>query len=205
MGDEADGLLRCGPELQQLFVEVVADDFVQRAEGLVHQQQIGIEGERTGNRGALLHAAGELPGEFLAEAGEVDEVEGAGDAGLLLVARIAHDLQRQRDVLLDGAPGIKRGGLEDIAVGAVLAGVLRRRAIDRDGAGGRLFEIGDDAQEGGLAAAGGADEGDEVALFDLQIDAGQRMHRSVAGVEGEPEIAGGDDGGVGRRHAQRLS
>ncbi len=54
------------PELQQLLVEVVANDLVERAEGLVHQQKIGVEGERAGDRGALLHAARKLPGIFLA-------------------------------------------------------------------------------------------------------------------------------------------
>ena len=70
----------CVPQLQQLLVEVVADDLVERAERLVHQQQVGVEGQRAGDRGALLHAARELPGKFVLEAGEVDEVEVARDA-----------------------------------------------------------------------------------------------------------------------------
>ena len=78
--DEADRLVGARPELQQLLVEVVAHDLVERAERLVHQEQVGVEGERTGDRGALLHAAGELPGIFLLEAGEVDEVDRALDA-----------------------------------------------------------------------------------------------------------------------------
>ena len=72
------------PQLQQLLVEVVAHDLVERAERLVHQQQVGVEGERPGDRGALLHAARQLPGIFLLEAREVDEVERALDARLLL-------------------------------------------------------------------------------------------------------------------------
>ena len=116
----------------KLLVQVVADDFVERAEGLVHQQEVGIEGERAGNGGALLHAAGKLPGEFLAEAGEVDERQRMVDALFLLGLGIAHDFKRKGDVLLDGAPWIKGGGLEDIAIGAVLAGVFRRRAVDED-------------------------------------------------------------------------
>ena len=56
----------CVPEPQQLLVELVADDLVERAEGLVHQQQVGVEGQRAGDRGALLHAARELPGKLAA-------------------------------------------------------------------------------------------------------------------------------------------
>ena len=73
-------LLVSRPELQQLSIEVVADDLVERAERLVHQQQVGIEGQRAGDRGALLHAAGELPGKFLLEAGEVDQLQRPLDA-----------------------------------------------------------------------------------------------------------------------------
>ena len=67
MGDEARSVLsRPRPELQQLLVELVAHDLVERAERLVHQQQVGIEGQRAGDRGALLHAARQLPGILLA-------------------------------------------------------------------------------------------------------------------------------------------
>ena len=73
-------LPRLVPQPQQLLVEHVADDLVERAERLVHQQQIGIERQRARDRGALLHAARQLPRELLAEAGEVDEFEPLGDA-----------------------------------------------------------------------------------------------------------------------------
>jgi hypothetical protein len=35
-----------------------------------------------------------------------------------------------------------------------------------------LLQVGDHAQQRGLAAAGGTDEGDELAAADLQIDIG---------------------------------
>ena len=73
VGDEDHRLLGLRPELQQLLVQMVAHDLVERAERLVHQQQVGIEGERAGDRGALLHAAGQLPGKLLLEAREIDQ------------------------------------------------------------------------------------------------------------------------------------
>ena len=60
-------------------------------------------------------------------------------------------------------------------------------------AGGRLFEIGDDAQERGLAAARGADERDELALLDVEVDVAERDDVAVVGLEGEAQIFGGDD------------
>ena len=52
MRDEHDGALAGvgAPELQQLLVQAVSRDLVQRAEGLVHHQQLGLESERTRDR-----------------------------------------------------------------------------------------------------------------------------------------------------------
>ena len=44
-------------------------------------------------------------------------------------------------------------------------------AADRDLAGGDRLEAGDHAQQRGLAAAGGADEDDELAVGDVEVDA----------------------------------
>jgi hypothetical protein len=85
------------PQFQKLLVELVADDFIERAERLVHQQQLGIEGQRARDRHALLHAARQLPGKLLLETAKVHEVEIA----LHPFRRIAdaHDLQRQATLL----------------------------------------------------------------------------------------------------------
>lgn len=132
MGHEADGLAGRIPELQQLLVEVIAHDLIQRAERLVHEKQVGIEGKRAGDGGALLHAAGKLPGVFLAETVEVDEVHCTVDALALLGLAVTHDFERQGDVLFDAAPRIKSRRLKDVTVGAVLAGIFRRGAVDGD-------------------------------------------------------------------------
>jgi hypothetical protein len=78
---------------KKLLVEVIAHDLVQRPERLVHQENIGIEGERAGNRGALLHAAGKLPGELLAEPGKLHQRQRLFGALALLGLGKAHDLQ----------------------------------------------------------------------------------------------------------------
>ena len=118
---------RLRPELQQLLVQMVADDLVERAERLVHQEQRRVEGERAGDRGALLHAAGELPGKFPLEAGEVDQREvrsrrarPAPPRGTPMTSSGSATLRG------DGAPGIERRRLEDVAVARVLPRLLRR-------------------------------------------------------------------------------
>ncbi len=78
-------------------------------------------------------------------------------------------------VVGDVQVGEQRVGLEDDAVVA-----LRRRqrgdvlAAQLDAPGGLRLQPGDDAQDGRLAAARGAEEADELALRDLQVDALQR-------------------------------
>ena len=104
--------------MQKLLVQMVAGDLVERAERLVHQQELGLEAERARDRDALLHAARELPGEFALEPVEPDHGEVALGARGALLGGHAHDLERQHDVALDAAPGIERGRLEHIAVGA---------------------------------------------------------------------------------------
>ena len=48
------------PEAQQLEVEALAGQRVERAERLVEQQHLGLEGERAGERDALARAARQL-------------------------------------------------------------------------------------------------------------------------------------------------
>jgi hypothetical protein len=63
------------PDAQHLGVHPLAGHLVQRAKRLVHQQQRRGEGERAGNRHALLHPAGQLVRVALGELGEAHQVE----------------------------------------------------------------------------------------------------------------------------------
>ncbi|KAG1292220.1 hypothetical protein G6F64_013698 [Rhizopus arrhizus] len=63
-----------------------------------------------------------------------------------------------------GAPPIDVGG-----------GVCQRHAVHADGAGGGPQEAGDHVQQRALAAARGADDGHEFALFERQADLAHRM------------------------------
>ena len=67
---------------------------------------------------------------------------------------------------------------------------LDRLAEDLDVAGGRLLEAGDQAQAGGLARAGGAEHGEELARRDVEIDAVDRAHGAEVARDARKETAG---------------
>lgn len=83
------------------------------------------------------------------------------------------------------------GYSRDIAANAVAAamkvagdGADSAKLIDQHAAGGRVLQAGDDAQQGRLAAARRADEDDEFAILDVEVDAFQH----IDGAEGFLDI-----------------
>src|SRR5262249_59103226 len=71
---------------------------------LVHEDDLGIVGERARDRDALLHAARELHGKLLRVRGEAHELEVARDDGAPLGRRHALELQAELDVAGDRQP-----------------------------------------------------------------------------------------------------
>src|SRR4030088_2296223 len=114
---------------------MIADDFVQCAERFVHQQQFRIESKCPRNRAPLLYAAGQLPGKLALETGEIDQRQVARRPLLLLAIRKTHDLERQLQVLFDGAPWEQSGRLEHIAISALKTRLFRTHPIDQESAG----------------------------------------------------------------------
>src|SRR5450432_1499416 len=194
VGDEDDRALLAPPELLQLLVEAVARDLVERAEGLVHHQQARLEGERAGDRDALLHPARQLPRVLLLEADEADAVELLHRHGPARGGVAALDLQRQHDVGEHRAPREQRRRLEHVAVRARQTRFVRAHAVDLDRTRRDRLEIGADAQEGRLAAARRADERDEFARRDREVDLAQRLHRRIG--------RGVDDAHLARRDGE---
>src|SRR6202022_147733 len=188
MRDEDHGLSGLIPKTQQLLIEVVADDLIERAEWFVHQQQRWVKRQRARDRGALLHATRELPWKLALESGQIDQSEIPPGALPSPPLGKPHDLERQHHVLLDGPPRIECRCLEDVAVGPPQPRLARTDSVDLKHAGCRLLEIRDQTQQRRLPATGGADEGDEFALGDLQIDPGERLDLAIGGFESERKI-----------------
>src|SRR5690606_8505358 len=141
---------------------------------LVEQQDLRIVGKRTGDGRALLHAARQLLGPVVLEAAQADLVDIAVDDLPHFLRRNAAFAKPEGDVLANGEPRKQGIGLEHHAT--VGAGPLDFRAFQRDGAGGRTVEPGDDPQKRRLSAAGRAQNGDEVVLLDRQVGGLQRLH-----------------------------
>ena len=205
MRDEDHRRARLRPDLEQLHVEPLPRHLVQRAERLVHQEQRGRERQRASDRHALLHASGQLPRMVAGERGELHEVEHRVDALAAPRAAPAQHLERQRDVLRDRAPVVEHRRLEDDAVVAIEPRPPRGLAVHRDLAAGGLDDVADDAQERRLPAPGRPDQGDELALADLEVDALQRRHLPLG--EDLRDALEGDDrfGAHTRRSGARLT
>ena len=58
-----------------------------------------------------------------------------------------------------------------------------RPAVEMTMSGGHRQQPGDRAQERALAGAVGADDGDRLALVDLDVDVEQRLEVAIEGVE----------------------
>ena len=84
--------------------------------------------------------------------------------------------------MFDGLPREEGVGLEDHA--AIGAGAGDGLAVNSDVAGGGGFETGENACEGGFAAAGGADDAHELAFVDGEGDVGKGGDGAAGGFEG---------------------
>ena len=132
MGDEEDRLAELGLEAEELVLEPLAVDRVDRAEGLVHQHHARVRGERAGDADALLLAAGELRRVAVGELGvEADQRRAArrraprgaresqpssrGDGGDVLGDRAVREEADLLDHVADLAPQLGRGAVADRA------------------------------------------------------------------------------------------
>src|SRR5574337_1279880 len=169
------------PDAQQKLLHEHAGLVVERAEGLVHEQDLGVVGQGPGNRRALLHAARELLGEMLLEATQPHLGDEVGRALLLLRLGHAALAQAEADVLLDGEPGKQRVALEHHAT--VGSRPRNRLPAQQHPARGWMVQPGNDAQHGRFAAAKGPENGHEVVLLHVEIDGQQGLRGLPLGAD----------------------
>ena len=136
---------------------------------LVHQERLRLPRDRPAHRDALALAAGELRRPPVEQLAEPEQLRHLVHAALDLRLRRAANLQAVAEVLADGHVRVERVRLEDhrdVAVPRLQVGHVA--AADRDAPVGRVLEPRHDAQERRLAAAGRADEDEELAVGDLE-------------------------------------
>ncbi len=196
VGDEQHRLRTLGPDIQQLQAQLVAGQGVECRERLVHQQDFRVVQQRPGNRRALLHAAGEFVRALVAEFLEPHQFQQLLAAGDLLggdtAVLVAHG---KGQVVADVQPRQQRRLLEDDA--DLVARTVHRAAVDADLAVGRSHQPGEDAQQRGLAAARGAEHGDELVAADVETGVVQRHH--LAAIGGGEDLADPIEADVGAR------
>ena len=156
------------PEIDQVGAQRLGGQHVERRERLVHQQQVGMHHQRAGKADALAHAARQFLGVGGFEAVEADQVDRRQRARAALGAVDAERLQPEFDVLQHRQPGKQREGLEHHgdAVRRSLDGLAAAFGVAR----GRRDQAGDDAQQRRLARSGAAEQADDLAGADRQID-----------------------------------
>src|SRR5580692_6930901 len=186
MRDIDEGDAQAAVQALDLQLQILTQLLVERAERLVHQQHGWIEDDRTRDRDALLLAAGELLGKARLVAGELDEIEHTPDMLVDLWLWHAALPEREADVLRHRQMRKQGVVLEHHAdVAPIGRGVRHHRAADQDVARRRLLEAGDHHERRGLAGAGRAQEGDELAGLDIEA---QIVDRAIL-VEGLDDMA----------------
>ena len=167
MGDEKDRRSEGLPQLDQFVLQIEAQLDVELSVGLVHHEQVRLDGEGAGHGDALYHAGGNLIRVEFGGVREPDEgkdgVELAFDE--LLVPPL--DFHAVGDVFAHGAPREAGRLLEH--EGNVVLLRIGGFAVDVDVAFGRGHQLGEAVEERRLPAACGTDDGKEFALADGEV------------------------------------
>ena len=180
MGDQQHRRAGLAPELEQFVAHQQSRLLVERAEGLVEQQQPRTGDERAGDAQPLAHAAGQLRRIGPGKAGQSHERRARGRRARGSPCRPCRRGAgrtrrcRRRSARESWHPPGRR--------------CRRRRARRRHRRSSNITdpwsgggEPAEHIEQGRLAAAGGAHHREELALVQVEIDRAERMHRLAAG------------------------
>src|SRR5690606_15665636 len=158
-------------EATQPHPQLLADLGIDRAEPLVEEEQAGLRSERARQGDALTLATAQLRRIAIAETLQPDEVEQGFRAAASLGRVDPPYAQAELDVVGDRHVPEQRVVLEHEA-DAALAGfeIVGADVVDPHLPGIGGFEPRDDPQERALAPAGRAEERDELAFGDGEVD-----------------------------------
>ncbi len=171
-------------QFQHQLLDTLGGMLVEVAGGLVEQYQLRTVDQRAGDRHPLALAAGQL-GRLVRQAmPQPDPLQQLGRPLAGFRDRRAADQQRHADVLQGGELRQQVVKLVDEAQRAVAqqpAGRLVQRreflAGEPDAAGGGRVQAAEHVQQGALARTGAADDSHPLPRQQVQLDAGQHLHR----------------------------
>ena len=153
---------------------------IQVGQGLVQQEDCRVTDHCTAQSNTLTLTTGQSLGLAVQQVLDLQDLGSLVNAAVDLVLRGLAQLQTESDVLIDGHVGVQSVALEDHGDVAVLRGdVVDEAAADVHLALGDLLQTGDHAQGGGLTAARGADEDDELLVLNLEVEIGDRRSSST--------------------------
>ncbi len=144
---------------------------VERHRRLVEHQELRVAHEREREAGALRLTAGQLLGAPLGERHRSGELECLVDRERIGVQRGHH-----RDELADREAPQEAAGLQHRADRPFVDRLRRRAPEQRDGAGVGWEQPEQHVDQGRLARAVRAEEGERLALRDVEIDAADRSY-----------------------------
>ena len=186
VGDVDEGDAQLLLHALELHLHLLAQLQIQRAQRLVQQQHLRLVHQRAGDGDALLLAAGQLIDGALLIALHLHQLEHAVHAPGDLLLFLAAGLHAQRLGLLqveaegDVVEHVQMGEQRVLLKHRVDAALVRRngqhvRALEQHAALVGHLKAADDAQKRRLAAARGAQQRDEFALANVQIDVVQHL------------------------------
>jgi hypothetical protein len=166
-GGDAEPALQCGDLASGLDPQFR----VEVGQRLVHQEDLRGADDRAAHRHPLALTTGERLGLAVEILLEVEDLGGLGDPFGDLCLVLAGDLQREAHVVRDGHVRVERVVLEHHRDVAVLGRQVRDVALaDADRTAVDVLEPGEHPQRGGLPAAGGADQDEELPVADLDVE-----------------------------------
>ena len=171
MGDVEERRADLALDACELRLQFLAQAAVQARQRFVEEEDTRLRDERAGEGDPLALPAAERRRVTLAEPTETDEVEHVGHPTVALVAVDARPGQPVGDVLADAHVGEQHEVLEDEADVPPVRGAGRHVApVEKDASLGWRLQPCEHPERRRLPAAGGAEEGDELAGRDRQRD-----------------------------------
>ena len=177
MGDEDDGLAQPRLKFLQLQLHVMPDQRIEGRERLVHQQNLGIGGQRPGQTHALLHAARKLGGIAVLEPGKPHQRDLFARAAMRLKPRHAVECKAIGHILDHRAVRQQGKALEHHGHLAAAERLQARGieaedilAVEQDAPAGRFDQAVEMADQGAFARSGQAHDDEGFARPDIERD-----------------------------------
>jgi hypothetical protein len=157
-------------ERHQLGTELDPERRIKVGERLIEEKDLGLPNERAAQRHSLPLAARELARHPVQQLVKFQPARGVLDQGRTALPRNPSHLERELQVLPDGEVGVQCVTLKyhgDVAPRGrqVVDPLVADQKIARRG----RLEPGESAEDGALAASGGAEDGDEFAIGDSEV------------------------------------